>query len=75
MGFDPVSNLIRCSISVISPSLPVVHTSSCFVSTVSIFVRITFLSTCPRSIRADFVGDREYRERIPFCVGDLHALR
>ena len=26
-------------------------------------------------LRADFVGDREYRERIPFCVGDRHALR
>ena len=25
--------------------------------------------------RADFVGDREYRERVPFCVGDLPALR
>ena len=26
-------------------------------------------------LHADFVGDREYREGVPFCVGDRNALR
>ena len=50
MGFVPVSNVIRCSVAVISRSRPVVHVSSCFVSIVSIFVRISSFSISPRSI-------------------------
>ena len=26
-------------------------------------------------LHANFVGDREYRDRVPFCVGDRHTLR
>ena len=50
MGFVPVSNVIRCSVTVISVSRPVVPMLLCFVDIASILFRISLSSICPRSI-------------------------
>ena len=50
MGFVPFTNVVWCPVAVISPNRPVVHMSSCFVRIMSIFVPVSLLLICPRSI-------------------------